>query len=262
MAAQSYDLRFRHINGDIGPIQFPLAASVSDVKLKLWQDWPTGAHGEVPLELDWVALPSVFQHLGRLPTTQTGLCLGKGPEAPLRSSSYAAAGFWMMRRRLRVSWGPPGWLWRWQPAAGKGDGHHADLRNSASHSSPAGLTSIVGPPVKDQLVTIHVVLRPVDAEKGAVGAAPQDGALSCVWPVSPQENGPACQHSTQGPLPLLSMQVRPQSATRQDPAASSLENRPLALCRQTLQTLDMPQATQYPCPCLFPRLAPPSCQGV
>ncbi|KAL6772123.1 FAP287 [Auxenochlorella protothecoides x Auxenochlorella symbiontica] len=107
MAAQSYDLRFRHINGDIGPIQFPLAASVSDVKLKLWQDWPTD-----------------------------------GPVSRERPGSPAEVKLICSGRFLD------------------------DAQTLKS------LTSIVGPPVKDQLVTIHVVLRPVDAEKGAVGPAP------------------------------------------------------------------------------------------
>ena len=38
----SYQIRFRHTQGDIGPFSFGLGASVDDLKQKLLAEWPTG----------------------------------------------------------------------------------------------------------------------------------------------------------------------------------------------------------------------------
>lgn len=42
MAAAEAVVRFRHTLGDVGPFPFPLSSTISDLKAKLFEAWPTG----------------------------------------------------------------------------------------------------------------------------------------------------------------------------------------------------------------------------
>jgi len=36
-----YQMRFRHLDGDVGPFPFQQASSVADMKTRCWESWPT-----------------------------------------------------------------------------------------------------------------------------------------------------------------------------------------------------------------------------
>ncbi|KAK9868978.1 hypothetical protein WJX84_001375 [Apatococcus fuscideae] len=42
------DIRFRHTQGDIGPLKFPSTSSVQDVRERLFADWPKDFPADAP----------------------------------------------------------------------------------------------------------------------------------------------------------------------------------------------------------------------
>lgn len=107
-----YKLRFRHLDGDVGPLQFQEATSVQGMKRMIWEEWPT--EGEIANKVrswrsPWTVLASGWacctrggeEGVSSWPNARPGGCTARRSAASGAARSGVGAGVQRPCRQAR-----------------------------------------------------------------------------------------------------------------------------------------------------------------